>query len=123
MFGAATLTTRVRKPTGLPRGKAAPTYDCGALGRLTMAQMCKRSGLSKNGLQARLARGWTGERLLSKPYPLTCSRARPALAVAAKLAAKYPGRVPTEQEMMALHPMTRQAAWSWRTAWRAALAA
>ena len=121
-FGTAILRTPIAKPKGLPRGRKPPTYDCGSYGRLTMGEMLRKSGVTKQTMRYRLKRGWQGAHLLSGPYSRAIrSPARPALAIAAKLAAKYPHKVPTDREMIALHPMTRAAAWAWRNAWRAAL--
>ena len=124
-FGAAILCcTRVAKPKGLPRGRKPPTYDCGRFGMLTMAEMLAKSGVTKQTMRYRMQKGWQGEHLLSGPFAREVrSPARPALNIAAKLAATYPRKVPTEREMIALHPMSRQAAWAWRNAWRSALEA
>lgn len=59
----APLLTSPRK--AVPRGAPAPTYDCGPHGMLTMAQMVRLSGVTKQTLLYRLQQGWTGDALVS----------------------------------------------------------
>ena len=86
--------------------------------------MCRIAGVTKQTMRYRMQQGWPPERLLTKAYTRAKpTHVRPALTIAAKLAAHYPRRVPTHKELVALHPMSRAAAWSWRNAWRQALEA
>lgn len=122
-FGAAIIHPPVAKPKAKPRGRAAPTYDCGSYGRMTIAQMAKLAGVSVRTIEGRMYRGARREALVVAKLRPKHGPTTPVIGIACILAARFPNRVPTVKEIRKARPMSLAVAYRWQRAWREALAA
>ena len=109
------VTSR-RKPGTKPH-----KYDCGRFGRLTLDQIATVAGITRNAARYRVDKlNLRGEAIVQHTKQVRAPSAlkprinRPALRVACKLALAFPGRVPTADEIIRVHPMCRTAANNYR---------
>ena len=110
------LGTKPRKRIGRPpTGK----FDCGKYGRLTRAQIAIIAGISTKAVCQRINSGWKGERLCAaKRSGCNVKRGvvcRSTIVTAAKIARRFPDRVPSIKEIMQAHPMAESTARNWQT--------
>lgn len=114
MFGVAAIEA----PKG--RKRYGKTYNCGKYGELTVRQIANIAGITREAVRDRVNGGWKGAKLCVKPHESkrvvkeACKR--PVVVIAMKLAAKFPGRLPTVAEIRAEHPMCPRNALRWRQA-------
>lgn len=112
-----TITSPKRKNN---RGrKPERLYDCGKYGRLSRSQIATVAGISTKAVAVRLNGGWKGESLCA-PKRSGCNRkrgvvCRSTMLVAAKIARRFPDRVPTTKEILEVHPMAESTARNWQT--------
>lgn len=109
----------------LVRVQDVPTYDCGKAGRLTIAQIAKRAGISHSGAARRVRNGLRGERLLvgAVRKERTDSPARPSLLRALRIVRAFPDTVPTVRQLQKVCPMSRSNAVRYQAALRDVLEA
>jgi hypothetical protein len=119
MLTPTIASQKPRKRTGRP---PECKYDCGKYGRLTRAQIAHIAGISRAAVGTRLKWGWEGERLcagkrtgVNRKRGVVC---RSTMLAAAKIARRFPDRVPTVQEIMTVHPMAESTARNWQTTFR-----
>lgn len=120
-FGTATLRTPVAKPKGSPRGRTPATHTCGAHGSLTVEQIAKLAGVSARTIRSRVRRGARGEALVVGKFRPLRGPTTPVIGIACRLAIRFPGRVPSVDEIRKVRPMSLAVAYRWQRAWRAAL--
>lgn len=117
----ATLITPTGKRKG---GQQARRYDCGSYGRMTREQIMAKTGLSRGAVWYRIGKlRLRGDALVEGTQAIrrTASVARtPSAVVACKLAAAYPHKAPTWRQVLAVAPMSEQAAKRWSRAMHAA---
>lgn len=114
---SASLGTTARKRGQIGKAKK---HDCGEHGKLTVSQIAGRAGITTFGIYQRIRDGVTGaalcdpahDRLRRQKSP--CSR--PVILAALKLATRFPDRLPTVDEIIATHPMSKGNAVRWRYA-------
>ncbi len=135
-FGTASLGTSIDElPGASPAavvaasrrhagGRPPRTYDCGRYGKLTVRQIADIAGITIHGVQVRLRRHWKGEQLclhISESRRIGWRKrgcSSPTMVLALRLALNFPDRLPTADQIRAIHPMTRDNATHWRSAIR-----
>lgn len=118
-FGTASLGTPATRTF-----TAAPTYDCGRLGKLTVSQIAKLSGVSPQGVRLRLRRGITGEALaLPRWQSRKGATNKTSLVTAFRLARAFPDVLPSVAEIRKAVPMQPSKAYQRRAIMRQAMEA
>lgn len=101
----------------------AKKYNVGGGEMLTVREIARIAGTTAGTIRARLRKGWKGDSLV---LPLGERRKEgqpryPTQIVAYKLAMKFRYRVPTVEEIRAVHPMSEHNARFWRYSMRRAI--
>lgn len=121
MTPRAIIAGPVRRPKP---GRQPRRYDCGSYGRMTREQIMAKTGLSRGAVWYRIGKlRLRGEALVDGTQAIrrTASVARtPSAVVACKLVAAYPHKAPTWRQVLAVVPMSEQAAKRWSRAMHAA---
>lgn len=114
-FGTAALDAPKFK-----RKRQGRVFDCGKHGKLTAKEIAALTGMSREGVWQRVRSGVKGaDLLLPKHEGLRQAKAscsNPVMLIAAKLARRFPNKVPTLREIRQTHPMGARNAMRWRQA-------
>ena len=112
--------------------RIAKRFDCGAAGKLTVADIARATGLTTGGVHDRIARGWRGEQLVAgrcapKP-PAETFRGRAhlpegcaAIYLGVCVARRFGDKVPSVDALREQFGVCRATAYRWRAAYAAAL--
>lgn len=109
------------QPKKYPKKPKGKEYDCGSHGMLTVADMSRKSGVSKEAIRLRMKNGWRGADLLMPAHEMKRNIVRKAprkhvVLAAVKIARAFPHGIPTVKQIMKVHPMGERNALRWRQA-------
>lgn len=103
----------------VPEGRAR-RHNCGRRGLLTVPEISRVSGVSREAIYRRIRCGVTGAALCAKKHhgerTTKAKCTRPTVLLAMKLARAFPDDVPTVMQIRKVHPMTDRNAMRWRQA-------
>lgn len=109
------------------RRKRVPSriHDCGRHGKLTVREICKIAGVSREAIYSRFHKGWRGELLCAPRFPSHAGGLprynSMTLAMRIGLAAARNNKLLSIAAIQQIRPMSRVAATRWRVALRVAM--